>query len=212
MLDVLRDPDAVLALGAWAYVVLAVAVALDSVLPLVPSEVLVVAAGAFVARGTLDLRLAVPAVVVGGVLGDLATYHLGRAGSRRAQRTMAATPRRRALFERLAWSLARRRTATVVAARFVPGGRTGVALLAGVTRQPRGVFAAASALGVSLWAFAMVGVGVVSGRSSDDVWVSIGLGVAVTTLVSAVAAVRGRRRAAPGIVTVLEREDAKIAA
>ena len=212
MLDVLRDPDAVLALGAWAYAVLALAVALDSVLPLVPSEVLVVAAGAFAARGALDPRLAVPAVVAGGVLGDLVTYHVGRAGSRRARLAMAGSARRRALFGRLARSLARRRTATIVAARFVPGGRTGVGLLAGVTRQPRRSFVAASALGVALWALAMLAVGYASGRAADDLWVSLGLGVAMTAVVAVVAAWRGRRRVRSGTVAVLAREDAKIAA
>ena len=212
MLDLLRDPDAVLALGAWAYAVLALAVALDSLVPLVPSEVLVVAAGAFAARGVLDPRLAVPAIVVGGVVGDLVTYHVGRAGSHRARRAMAGSPRRRVLFERLARSLGRRRTTTIVAARFVPGGRTAVGLLAGVTRQPRPAFVAASALGVALWAVTMLGVGYVTGRSTDDVWVSVGLGVAVTTVVSTIAAWRARRRPAPAIVTAMEQRDAKIAA
>ena len=58
----------------------------------------------------------------------------------------------------------------------------------------------------------MFGIGVVGGRASDEMWVSPALGVAVTTGVSAVAAVRGRRRARPGTVSVIERGDAKIAA
>jgi membrane-associated protein len=193
VLELLRDPEAVLALGAWAYVLLALAVAVDSVLPLVPSEVLVVTAGAFVARGSLDVRVVVPAVIAGGVVGDLATYHLGRAGSRRVRRTMTSTPRRRQLFVRLQRSLGRRRTATVVAARFVPGGRTAVGLLAGVTRQSRRAYLAASLVGVGLWATYVLGLGYVTGRSADNAWVSIAAGVAVATLVSAVAAVRSRR-------------------
>ena len=101
VLQALHHPDAVLTLGAWAYVVLAFAVLADSVVPLIPSELLCVAAGAFAATGRLNPWLVVPAVVAGGVLGDQATYHLGRAGSGRAVRTLTATPRRRRLFERL---------------------------------------------------------------------------------------------------------------
>ncbi len=212
MLDLLRDPDAVLALGAWAYVLLALAVAADSVLPIVPSEVLAVTAGAFVARGSLDVRLVVPAVIAGGVAGDLVTYHVGRAGSRRVRRAMATTPRRRQFLVRLQRSLGRRRTTTIVAARFVPGGRTAVGLLAGVTRQPRRAFVAASTLGVSSWALYVLGLGYVTGRSADDLWVSIGAGVAVTTLLSGGAALVGRRRRGPVIDVTAAEDDAMLAA
>jgi membrane-associated protein len=212
MLELLHDPDALLALGAWTYAVLALVVAVDSVVPIVPSEVLAVTAGAFVARGSLDVRLVVPAVIAGGVAGDVVTYHLGRAGSRRARRAMTATPRRRQLFDRLQRSLTRRRTATIVAARFVPGGRTGVGLLAGVTRQPRRACLAASTLGVSLWALYVLGLGYLTGRSSDDLWVSVGVGVAITTLVSLLTAVHGRRHRDATIVAARLEEDARIAA
>ena len=193
MLQALHHPDAVLALGAWAYVVLALAVLADSVIPLIPSELLCVAAGAFAATGRLNGWVVLLAVVVGGVLGDQATYHLGRAGSRRAMRTMTATPRRRRFFERLQGALSRRRTSTIVVARFVPGGRTGVGLLAGMTAQPRRGYAAASLLGVSVWALYLVGAGYVAGHAVDSVWVSIGIALTLTVLVSAVAALRSRR-------------------
>jgi membrane protein DedA with SNARE-associated domain len=193
VLQALNHPDAVLALGAWAYVVLAFAVLADSVVPLIPSEVLCVAAGAFAAGGRLNVWLVLPAVVIGGVLGDQATYHLGRVGTRRAVRTMTATPRRQRFFERLQATLSRRRTSTIVVARFVPGGRTGVGLLAGMTDQPRRGYAAASLLGVSAWALFLVGAGFVAGHAVDSVWMSIGIALALTVVVSAVAAVRTRR-------------------
>ena len=193
VLQALNHPDAVLALGAWAYVVLALAVLADSVIPLVPSELLCVAAGAFVAAGRLNGWVVLPAVVVGGVLGDQATYHLGRVGSRRALRTMTATPRRQRFFERLQGALSRRRTSTIVVARFLPGGRTGVGLLAGMTDQPRRGYAGASLLGVSLWALYLVGAGFVAGHAVDSVWVSIGIALALMVVVSAVAGVRTRR-------------------
>ena len=106
---------------------------------------------------------------------------------------MTATPRRRRFFERLQGALSRRRTSTIVVARFVPGGRTGVGLLAGMTDQPRRGYAAASLLGVSVWALYLVGAGYVAGHAVDSVWVSIGIALALTVVVSAVAAVRARR-------------------
>ncbi len=215
MLQALDHPDAVLALGAWAYLLLACAVFVDSVVPLVPSEVLCVAAGAFAATGRLNAWLVVPAVIIGGVLGDQATYHLGRAGSRRACRTMSATPRRRQFFDRLHGALSRRRTTTIVVARFLPGGRTGIGLLAGMTGQPRRGYAAASLLGVSLWAGYLVGAGYVAGRAADSMWVSIGIALALMSIVSVVAALRGRRRSGvvPGLRQdgeTLGREDSRL--
>jgi membrane protein DedA with SNARE-associated domain len=205
----LHRPEDVLALGAWAYAAVALAVCVDCVLPLVPSEVLCVAAGALAASGRLNGWLVLPAVVAGGVVGDQVTYQLGRAGSRRAGRTMTATPRRRRFFERLGRSLSRRRTSTVVVARFLPGGRTGVGLLAGVTGQPRRAYTAASVLGVGLWAIYVVGAGYVVGRAAGGVWPSIGMAVAITALVSIVAALRARR-APPAMVPATTPEDAMI--
>lgn len=214
MLELLGDPDAVLALGAWTYAVIALAVALDSVVPVVPSEVLTIAAGALVARGALDVRFAVVAVIAGGVAGDLVTYHVGRAGSRRARRLMDATPRRRRLMDRVGRGLARRRTTTIVAARFLPGGRTAVGLLAGVTRQPRPAVVGASLLGVTLWAAYALGLGYVGGRSVDDLWISVAAAVAVSVLVGGLAAVAGRRRrrSRDAIAAAPIGGDAKIAA
>ena len=65
VLQALHHPDAVLALGAWAYVVLALAVLADSVIPLIPSELLCVAAGAFAAAGRLNAWVVLSAVVIG---------------------------------------------------------------------------------------------------------------------------------------------------
>ena len=75
----------------------------------------------------------------------------------------------------------------------MPGGRTGVGLLAGMTGQPRRGYAAASLLGVSVWALYLVGVGYVAGHTVDSVWVSIGIALALMAVVSTVAAVRTRR-------------------
>jgi membrane protein DedA with SNARE-associated domain len=63
-----------------------------------------------------------------------------------------------------------------------------------MTAQPRRSYFAASVLGVSLWATYVVGAGYVAGRAADSVWVSIGIALALLSIVSVVAAVRARRR------------------
>ena len=78
-------------------------------------------------------------------------------------------------------------------ARFLPGGRTGVGLLAGMTDQPRrGYAGAVVARGLAVGAY-LVGAGFVAGHAVDSVWVSIGIALALMVVVSAVAGVRTRR-------------------
>lgn len=211
MLDVLRDPDAALALGTWTYAVVAVAVAIDSLLPLLPAELLVVAAGASAATGRLDLRVLAPAVALGGLVGDVVTYHVGRSGSRAARRALARTPRRRRALARLERSLGRRRTATIVAARFVPGGRTGIGLLAGLTRQPRRHFLGAAALAVALWTVTMLALGHLAGRAAGGGWASLAIAAAALAVTSLATLLGGRRR---GAVTSarIEADDERLAA
>jgi len=86
---------------------------------------------------------------------------------------------------------------TIVTTRFVPGGRTALGLLAGVTRQPRRAFIGASLVGVAPWAGYVLRLGHVGGRSVDDLWISVGAGVAVSALVGGAVAAVGRRRRRP---------------
>jgi membrane protein DedA with SNARE-associated domain len=60
------------------------ACALDAVLPIVPSEAVVVAASILATRGELSIWLVALAAAAGGFLGDTGSYVLGRtAGSAR---------------------------------------------------------------------------------------------------------------------------------
>lgn len=194
MLDAIRDPDLITGLGVWAFALVALAVAVDSLVPLVPSEVVVVAGAAAAANAALDVRLLVVAVIVGGVAGDLASWTLGRAGAARARRLLTATPRRQAVLARVERIVTTRRAAAVIGGRFVPGGRTAVGLLAGVTRQPLRGYLGAATIGVSLWTVYLVGVGYVAGKSAGDPLVAVGVGVAAALIVSS--ALSWRRGAA----------------
>jgi membrane-associated protein len=173
--------------------------ALDAVLPIVPSETVVIAASVLAARGELLIWLVVVAAAAGGFLGDVGSYLLGRtAGAAAARRLFRGDKARR----RLDWAgkaLARHGAAIIVVARFVPGGRTATTFTAGTVHLPWPKFAAADAAGAILWAIYAAGLGYLGGETFERRplhAVLFGLGAALLITLS-VEVVRRLRRRAP---------------
>ena len=65
----------------WTYLVLFAVAALDAIIPLVPSETLVILAGVFASTGDLNLILVILFAAAGAVAGDNASYWIGRGSS-----------------------------------------------------------------------------------------------------------------------------------
>lgn len=154
--------------AGWAYVLLAVVVALDAVLPLVPSEVALVGAGTLVATGAADPVPVLAAGCLGALAGDCAAYGLGRRAGRFG---MGRLLRHRHGRSTLVWAtrwLDRRTVAVLVAGRFVPGGRTVTTVTAGFLRVPPGRFVPAVALGGVLWAGCVTGLGYLGGTGAAE--------------------------------------------
>jgi membrane-associated protein len=173
--------------------------ALDAVLPIVPSETVVIAASVLAARGELLIWLVAVAAAAGGFLGDVGSYLLGRtAGAAAARRLFRGDKARR----RLDWAgkaLARHGAAIIVVARFVPGGRTATTFTAGTVHLPWPKFAAADAAGAILWAIYAAGLGYLGGETVERRplhAVLFGLGAALLITLS-VEVVRRLRRRAP---------------
>lgn len=191
------------AVPAVAYLVIVVLVAIDSVVPVVPSEVFVVAAGTLAAAGDLDLAPAVAAAALGAFVGDQVVYGIGRhklhgilGRSRFGRRVLISVERTYTKFETASG-------AAIIAARFMPLGRTAGAGAAGLAGISRGKFSSYSAVGVTLWAAWLTGLGYVTGANTEGpVWLSVVLGLAVALVVgvwlAAIRAiVRTRRRMRP---------------
>ena len=62
----------------WTYVFLVVVCALDAIIPFVPSETSVILAGVLASTGDLNLILVIATAATGAVLGDNASYWIGR--------------------------------------------------------------------------------------------------------------------------------------
>jgi membrane-associated protein len=112
--------------------------ALDAVLPILPSETIVIALGVATA-GSTDPRIAVLVLLaaIGAFAGDNLAYVIGRRFGPVAQRRFFAGERG---ARRRAWAehtLDRYGAGLIVVCRFIPGGRTAVTVTSGIVGYNR---------------------------------------------------------------------------
>ena len=179
------------------------ACALDAVLPIVPSEAVVIAASILATRGGLSIWLVTVAAAAGGFLGDTASYVLGRTAGAAAARRLFRSPKAKRRLDWAGAALDRHGATIIVVARFVPGGRTATTFTAGTVRLPWPRFATADAVGATLWAAYAAGLGYLGGETFErrPLYAFLfGLGVAllVALVVEAARRLRGRGARAGG--------------
>jgi len=170
----------------WTYPAIVGSVALDSVIPLAPGEAVVITAGVLAADGELNLVLVLLAAALGGFLGDNVSYWLGASLGRRAERRLFGSERGR---QRVAWArrqLDERGAVIIVAARFIPGGRTATTFSSGALEMPWRRFAAIDALAASLWASYVTALGYFGGATfRESLWKPLLAATAVAVAVAA---------------------------
>ena len=164
--------------SGWAYLILFLFAFLDVLVPIVPSETAVITAGVVAASGDLRLALIIPAAAVGAFLGDNTVYLIGRRfGGRVTERFFGGEK----ATERMAWAevqLSERGGELIVVARFIPGGRTAVALSAGTLGYPWRRFVVFDLAAALIWASYAALLGYYGGRTFESFW---GLALALTT-------------------------------
>jgi membrane protein DedA with SNARE-associated domain len=176
-----------LLISPWFWLVLPATVSVDAVLPVVPGDELVMAAGA-VSDGNIGyLGLVLLLAALGAFAGDQLAYAVGRARLRKGG-SVVLGPRRQKAFELAGRALARGGMPALVAARFLPGGRTAVNVLAGRLGYPPMQFRAATLVGASISVSYALTLGTVAGHLVDDspLFVALGgmlLGASVPVLV-----------------------------
>ena len=173
--------------------------ALDAVLPVLPSETIIITLGVATA-GSADPRIAllVACAAAGAFLGDNLCYLLGsRFGpwiERRFFRSEKGAKQR-------AWavhSLERYGIPLIVACRFIPGGRTAVMLSCGIVRYDRRRFIIATAIAGVIWACYAFFIGRLGGKAFEDkpwagLLLAFGGTLAISGLVELVRRLRARR-------------------
>jgi membrane-associated protein len=159
----------------WTYLLLAAVCAGDAVFPLLPSETMVIAAAVLAAQGHLSIVLIVVAAALGALSGDNTAYAVGRSGLRRlADRLMDSEKNRR----RLQWArgqLEDHGAWIIVAARFIPGGRTATTYVAGTVGMPwKSRFFPADCVGAGLWALYSAALGYFGGAAfENNLWLPV---------------------------------------
>jgi membrane-associated protein len=136
---------------------------LDGILPMIPSEAVILAAGVFAHAGTPSLALVIIATALGVFIGDHLAYGLSRSvlgprlinRSAYARRAVAAAGRQ----------LDRRAGLLIVTSRFLPGGRVAVNAACGTARLPLSRFSPASAIAALAWAAYIAGLGYLGGAA-----------------------------------------------
>ncbi|GIJ53921.1 hypothetical protein Vau01_014370 [Virgisporangium aurantiacum] len=147
---------------------------LDGVLPMIPSEAVVLAAGVYAP----SMLLVIVATALGVFIGDHLAYGLARSvfgprligRSERISRAVAAAGRH----------LDRRAGLLIVTSRFLPGGRVTMNLACGSAGVPLSRFSPASAIAAVAWAAYTAGLGYLGGAAFAEhplLGLAVGLGL-----------------------------------
>lgn len=192
--------DLVAQASGWAYAIILVFALLDAMLPVVPSETAVITAGVVASAGDLNLLLVIVSAASGAFLGDNIVYLLGRRYGEGARQRFFAGEKAKHRIEWAERQLKERSALLILGGRFIPGGRTAVALSAGLTRFPWRRYALLDAFAAVAWALYASLLGYLGGRAFEDQpWkglvLALGIAFAVAGAVEGVRALRKRLRA-----------------
>ncbi len=153
----------------WYFLAIIFGVALfDSVVPVVPSETMVIIGGVAAGVGDQPLVGVIAAGAIGAFLGDNLAYLLGARMSDNIHRWAERKPQRQARLDWAAEQIRVRGGLLLVTARFIPGGRTALTLSSGITHQPRRWFVGWIAAAVVIWATYAALLGYIGGKAFED--------------------------------------------
>jgi len=165
--------------GAVGYLGVVVAMAIESAMVPLPSELILPYAGFLVSdpaklepltHGSWSFWLVVIAATIGNTIGSLIGYAIGAWGGRpfleRWGRYLLIRPHELELADRF---FERYGPATAFVSRLLPIVRTFISFPAGVARMPIGTFIAYSTAGAFLWSTALVFAGVQLGSRWEDI-------------------------------------------
>ena len=152
----------------WFYVVIFVIATLDSVLPIVQSETLVIIGGVTAGSGDLSISLVLLCGASGAFVGDNLSYLLGREASDWVVKRRTRTEKSAKQLANIVEQIRERGGLLLITARFIPGGRTLLTLSCGVTRQPRKWFVGWAVIAAIIWSTYASLLGFIGGKSFAD--------------------------------------------
>lgn len=152
--------------GTWTYAILFLIIFTETglvVMPLLPGDSLLFAAGTFAALGDLDPWLLTGLLIVAAVLGDGVNYHIGKAIGPRA---FSGNVRflKREYLERTQAFYDKHGGKTIILARFIPIVRTFAPFVAGIGTMRYSRFLAYNVVGAVVWVTGFVWLGYAFGN------------------------------------------------
>jgi len=187
--------------GIWIYVILFLIIFCETglvVMPLLPGDSLLFAAGAVAASGRLDVGLLCLLLIVAAILGNAVNYWVGRVAGVELQRRFPRLIRQQYLDKTHAY-FERYGGKTVVIARFVPIVRTVAPFAAGVGQMSHLRYQAYNVAGSMLWVLLLVPAGYFFANVPivKENFSAVVIGIIVLSVLPAVVEfVRERRRVA----------------
>jgi len=152
--------------GTWTYAILFLIVFAETglvVMPLLPGDSLLFAAGTFAALGDLNPVLLILLLIAAAILGDTVNYWVG---NRIGARAFSGNVRflKREYLERTQRFYERHGGKTIILARFVPIVRTFAPFVAGVGTMSYPRFLAYNVIGAIVWVTGFVTIGYLFGN------------------------------------------------
>ena len=152
----------------WFYLIIFTVAVFDSVLPIVPSETLVIIGGVSAGSGSLSIALVIACAASGAFIGDNLSYLIGSEASDWVIKRRTRTERGAKQMANIVEQIHDRGGMLLITARFIPGGRTLLTLSCGVTRQPRKWFIGWAVVAASVWSLYASLLGFIGGKSFAD--------------------------------------------
>jgi membrane-associated protein len=145
--------------GVWTYAVLFVIIFIETglvVTPFLPGDSLLFAAGAFAAKGSLNIYAMWITLIIAAVLGDTANYWIGHYIGPRAANLRWV---KKEYLERTQAFYDKHGGKTIFLARFVPIVRTFAPFVAGIGKMRYGYFLTYNVVGGVVWVSAFLWLG-----------------------------------------------------
>ncbi len=148
--------------GAWTYAILFAVIFIETglvVMPFLPGDSLLFAAGTFAALGALDVRLLIALLAVAAVVGDTVNYWIGHRIGEKAFSREDARFFKKEYLDRTHAFYEKHGGKTIIIARFVPIIRTFAPFVAGIGKMSYGRFLSFNVIGGVGWVVLLVGAG-----------------------------------------------------
>jgi membrane protein DedA with SNARE-associated domain len=185
----------------WLLLVIVGLAVVDALLPMVPSEALIIAAGVGAAAGDQSLVAVIAAASAGSFIGECTAFLVGRGFGAAVRGRLASGSSRAELFARTERTLTTRGGLILLTARYIPAGRTVAALAAGASRFPVRRYVGYSALGATMSAAYVAMLGFLGGATfAGDPLVALAVSLGIGTAIGSVAGLARRLRSGPAPV------------